>query len=502
MLLHEFLSSTADRLPEKTALIFDKRSYSYSELARLSHNFATWLVKNGLKKNDRVAIFLGNCPETVIAIFGILEAGGCFVMVNPTIKQEKLTHMLNNSGAKFLITDKTKMKVVEEARRGTDHPIKEIYCASDKPVENKFEMIIADDDNETQWQKPIDQDIAAIIYTSGSTGEPKGVTLTHYNMVTVATSIEEYLENNEDDVIINMLALSFGYGLYQLMVTYKCGGTLVLERSFGYPYKVIELIREHKVTGVPGVPTMYAVLLQLEQLKTEPLHTVRYITNAAAALPTGFVDELQVIFPNAKIFAMYGQTECARVCYLPPELINEKKDSVGIAIPNTEVWIEDENGNKLPNGKTGELVVRGGHVMQGYWQDPRRTAEKLKSGLFPWENVLHTGDLFKIGEDGLLYFIARKDDIIKCRGEKVAPKEIENTIYSMPEVHSVRVIGIPHDLYGQAVKAEIVLHEGHELTIKDVRHYCKQHLEDIMVPEFVEFVPSLPMSPSGKIKRT
>ena len=501
MLVNEFLSCSAGRLPEKTALIFDDVEFTYAEIYRQARNLAGYLVDQGLRRGDRVAIYLGNSPEAAVAIFGSLEAGGCFVVINPTVKEEKLTHILDNSGARFIITTEAKTPVLNWAFTHLDQPPAVITCGGEMPTERSLEAVI-DTECTGTWAPPLAIDLAAIIYTSGSTGEPKGVTMTHYNMVSAATSITTYLENAEDDIILDMLPFSFDYGLYQFLMAFKIGGTLVLERTFGFPYRMVELIRKYNVTGLPCVPTMFAILLQLEHLEDENLSTVSYISNTAAALPPKYIPRLKKAFPNARIYSMYGLTECKRVSYLPPDIIDRKPDSVGIPMPNTEVWVVDQDGKQLPPGETGELVVRGGSVMKCYWGDPKGTDERLRPGKYPWEKVLHTGDLFRMDDDGYLYFVGRKDDIIKCRGERVSPKEIENVLYGMDEILNARVTGVPDIVYGQAIKAEIVVRNGCQLTEKKVKAYCRKHLEDLLMPKIIAFVESLPISASGKIKRT
>jgi len=274
-----------------------------------------------------------------------------------------------------------------------------------------------------------------------------------------------------------------------------------LEPGFGFPFQIIELIKRDAVTGLPCVPTMIALILQLENLEKENLDSVRYITNTAAALPPAFIPRLKKIFPRAKIYSMYGLTECKRVSYLPPEMIDNKLDSVGIPMSNLEAWVVDKNGKRLGPGQIGELVVRGASVMQGYWNDPEATAKVLKQGLYPWEKFLLTGDLFKTDEECCLYFVGRKDDIIKSRGERISPKEIENVLYGMEGILKARVSGEPHEIFGQVIKVEIVLREGFQLSEKQIMAHCRKHLEDLIIPQIVKFVDDLPISSSGKIKR-
>jgi acyl-CoA synthetase (AMP-forming)/AMP-acid ligase II len=350
-------------------------------------------------------------------------------------------------------------------------------------------------------RRAIDVDLAALIYTSGSTGDPKGVMLTHRNMLTAATSITTYVGNVEDDVILGVLPLAFDYGLYQMIMAFRMGARLLLERSFTYPADVLQRVVEEKVTGFPGVPTIFAILAERKTMKYD-FSNVRYVTNTAAALSEKHIGALREIFPKARVFSMYGLTECKRCTYLPPEDIDRKPTSVGIAIPNTELWLVGEDGQRLGPGEVGQLVIRGATVMRGYWEKPEETAKKLRPGPLPGEMVLYTGDLCRLDEDGYLYFVARMDDIIKSRGEKVAPKEVESAIVNIDGVKEVAVIGVPDEILGQAIKAFVVLEEGATLTDRALLKECQARLENFMVPKFVEFVTELPKTMTGKIKKT
>jgi amino acid adenylation domain-containing protein len=496
-LVSDFLVRSAQKYPDKTALHFGNTSYTYRQLYEYSRNLAGYLQGNGLKRGDRVIIYLQNSPETVIAVFGTLLAGGAFSVVNQTIKSAKFEYILQNCAPSFLVTDCSKIPMLEEIGQRVSLPP---VLTNDGSTHLSADLWgIVKNDSKPPAVRIIDLDLAAIIYTSGSTGDPKGVTLTHRNMVTAAKSITTYLENVTSDIVLCVLPLSFDYGLYQVLMTFLFSGTLVLERKFGYPYQLVKLIREKKVTGFPCVPTMMAILLQMEKLSGEELSSVRYITNTGAALPPAYIPRLKRIFPNARIYSMYGLTECKRVSYLPPDLIEKKPDSVGIPMPNTEVFVVDEHGHFKERDAVGELVVRGSNVMQGYWNDPDATARVLKPGRYQWEKVLYTGDMFRIDEDGFLYFIGRMDDIIKVRGERVSPKEIENVLYRIEDVVETRVTPVPDDIMGNAIKAEVVLRKGSNLTVDAILHHCRENLEDLMVPKYVEVVDSLPKSESGKI---
>ncbi len=321
----------------------------------------------------------------------------------------------------------------------------------------------------------------------------------HSNVVFAASSIISYLQNTADDIVINTLPLSFDYGLYQLLMTFKFGGTLVLERSFAYPVQVLKRMEAEQVTGFPGVPTVFAMLLQMD-LSGYDLSSLRYITNTAAALPPSHILQIQEKFPHATLYSMYGLTETKRTLYLPPEQLAVRPGSVGIAIPGTRVWLEDEAGNRLGAGEVGELVIQGRHVMQGYWENPEATAARYRDGA-DGGRICYSGDLFRMDEDGYFYFVSRKDDIIKSRGEKVAPKEVENVLYALPGVAEVAVIGVPDPVLGEAIKAFIV-NKGAGLSEREVIQHCRAHLEDYLVPQIVEFREALPKTTSGKIKKT
>jgi acyl-CoA synthetase (AMP-forming)/AMP-acid ligase II len=307
------------------------------------------------------------------------------------------------------------------------------------------------------------------------------------------------LENTPDDIVINVLPLSFDYGLYQLLMTFRFGGTLVLENSFAYPAAILQRIEQEKVTGFPGVPTIFALLLRMDLSKFN-LSSLRYLTNTAAALPPSHVLEIRRRFPHARLFSMYGLTETKRTLYLPPEQLEQRPAAVGIPIPGTEAWLEDETGRRLGPGCVGELVIRGPHVMRGYWEDAAATAARFRPGPIPGERLCYSGDLFRTDEEGFFYFVGRKDDIIKSRGEKVAPREVESVLCALKGVAEAAVLGVPDPVLGQAIKAYII-RSDEKLTAAQVLAYCRAHLEDFMVPQSVEFRATLPKNASGKIDK-
>lgn len=512
MLVQDFLQQNAEYLPDKIALICGDQRLTYAEMEARANRLANAMLDHGVKRGDRVVIFLNNSVETVVSIFATLKAGGVFVVVNPTTKLDKLVYILNNCSATALVAELRNFSFVSAVIERA-HTLKFCILCDSHTAKVKIDtgtiyghvpMLDFDDLSWTyQDQRPpqvnIDLDLACLIYTSGTTGEPKGVMSDHSNVVFAASSIIEYLGNMEDDIVINTLPLSFDYGLYQLLMVFKFGGTLVLERSFAYPAAILKIMEQEHVTGFPGVPTTFSLLLNMD-LEPYDLSSLRYITNTAAALPPSHIQQLREKFSWATLYSMYGLTETKRTLYLPPDQLDKRPDSVGIPIPGTEAWIEDENGNQLDAGEIGELVVRGRHVMRGYWQNPEATSERYRPGNTPGERICYTGDLFRMDEEGYFYFVSRKDDVIKSRGEKVAPKEVENILYGIEGVIEAAVVGTPDPVLGQAIKAILVL-DGVEMTEAEVLAHCRANLEDYMVPKYIEFSDQLPKTTSGKIKK-
>jgi amino acid adenylation domain-containing protein len=508
--LESFLEESARRFPDKTALIFGGHHIPYSEIEISSNRLAHAMIERGLRSGDRIAIWLGNSPEVVIALFAALKAGAVFLVLNPSTKGDKLEYILNNCRARALVTDRPHANAFREHWPTVPH-LEMTWLAGesvslDPPASGKsLASLQSVFENHSLSPCPpekcaVDIDLASLIYTSGSTGIPKGVMMTHLNMISAATSITTYLQSVSDDVILNVLPLSFDYGLYQVLMAFKVGATVVLEESFTFPQRVLETAVRERLTGLPIVPTHAALLLQMD-ISRYDFSSLRYITSTAAALPAEHVRRLRGLFPKAQIYSMYGLTECKRVSYLPPDQLDLRPTSVGRGMPNQEVYVVDGEGNRVGPGTIGELVVRGSNVMKGYWEDPAETAKRLRPGPHPWEQVLHTGDLFKTDSEGYLYFVGRKDDLIKSRGEKVSPKEVEEVLYRLDGVTEAAVVGVPDPILGQAIKAYVTRRDGSSISEMDVLRHCVQRLENFMVPKIVEFRDHLPKTATGKINK-
>jgi amino acid adenylation domain-containing protein len=505
MRVETFLKDSSRRFPAKIAVTAGTHRLTFGEIDAASDRLAAALRRHGVMRGDRVIVFMDNRWEAVVSIFAVLKAGAVFSPINPSAKADKLAYMLKNCRASAVITLDPLLSVTRDAMaEAPSVELAVVIGAADKPAVAggiRFEDALAEPDPAALPDPAgIESDLAMLIYTSGSTGLPKGVMMTHRNIVAAATSITTYLENTVDDVILNVLPISFGYGLYQVLMAMQIGATLVLEKSFAFPQAILNKIVTETVTGFPLVPTMVAILLQMKDLKPGAYPHIRYITSAAAALPPAHIMRLQELFPQTRLYSMYGVTECTRCTFLPPEQLAKRPGSVGVAIPGTEAYVVDDAGRRVAPGTVGELVIRGPHVMQGYWEDPEATDRALRPDPFAGEKLLHTGDLFRADEEGFLYFVARKDDIIKTRGEKVSPKEIENVLYALPGVREAAVIGVPDPILGMAIKA-VVVSTNAAMTEQDVIRHCANHLEDFMIPKFVEFRDALPQTDSGKISR-
>ncbi len=512
MLLHHTFETSAAEFSEHRAIVREGVTTRYGELTHQVEGIAAALRAHGVQRGERVALFLDNCVEMIAAMYAVLKIGAVFMPVNTLTKADKLAYILNDSEACALLTQQ-ELAETSRAALALNPSVRHCYMlrayaqgkpdvGTPDPRECAFPAALPGAARSPTQPDLIDQDLAAIIYTSGSTGDAKGVMLTHLNMLTALRSVRGYLGLRQSDIIVCALPLAFDYGLYQVLMAFSLGATVLLERSFTFPIKVLANMAQERVTVFPGVPTMFTLLTNLKALHEFDLSALRLITNTAAALPQTQIAQIRALFSQATLFSMYGLTECKRVTYLPPEQLDVRPGSVGRGMPNEQVWLADDEGRRLPNGSTGELVIRGSHVMRGYWRKPEQTAQRLRPGPIPGEMVLYSGDLFRTDEEGWLYFVARRDDIIKSRGEKVSPREVENVLHSLDGVFEAAVIGVDDPLLGQAVKAFVVCKPGYTLTEREVIKHCLAHIENFMAPKYVEFVDALPRTDTGKIKKT
>lgn len=493
MRIEQYLRESAARDGAKTAIISGDARLNYEHFLDLATRMATTLRTRGVVPGDRVISLLDNGWQMAVAVFATWIAGAVICPLNPLTKSARLSQIARDCSPALAIVENRLEKLVE----GTAE-----LAALPRLVTGNAESLDAGlrADPFPPRETYSDSDLAALIYTSGSTGEPKGVMLAHDNMDAAARSIVSYLDNTASDVILAVLPMSFGYGLNQLITAVLSGATLVIEKSFAFPHAIFEKIRDERVTGFPLVPAMCAMMMQARELDRSFFSSLRYITSASAPLPLAHLDWLRAFLPKARLYCMYGQTECTRATWLPPEEIDTRRGSVGIPIPGTRADVVDEAGRAVAPGVVGELVISGPHVMRGYWRNENDTHRALRPDPLTGDLRLHTSDLFTADADGYLTFVARTDDIIKSRGEKVAPHAVEDALCRMPGVAEALVVGFGHDVLGQAVKA-IVVASDKALTEQDVKRFCAEILEDHMVPKIIEFREFLPKTDSGKASR-
>ncbi len=496
ILVGDILSVSADRNPDKTALIIEGRSWSYLDLENRANNLARSFLNDGhLEKGARALVILPNGYEAVITFFGLVKAGIIATMLHPGTKNDKITKILADCGASAIITDDKLRKSISGLQ--IDSLLK-IYTMDDP------ELDLADDAG-AHTGKPsrgmvIDQDIAFLVYTSGSTGESRGVACPHFSVLSAIYSICEYLECDESDVVGSCLPLAFDHGLYQVLTTFYVGGTLVLERDFSRPVASVRALSQAGITGLPGVPSLFAMLLRLS-VDSSMFSNLRYIASTGGPLPVAHIQALKETFPTTAIFSMYGLTECKRASFLPPDELDKRPLSIGRGMANQDLWLVDESGKRVGPGNTGELVIRGSNVMRGYWNRPIETDAVFRPQGDSGERVLYSGDIMRLDDDGYLYFIGRKDDLFKSRGEKVYPREIEDVLYTMPGINEAAVVGIPNELLGNMVVAHVVAVPREWLSAATIITFCRERLESHLIPGDVQIHSCLPKTPSGKIDR-
>ena len=500
MLLHHAFEAAAQKSPAKVAVVSAEERVSYEELRQRAHALANDLREAGIRAGDRVLTLLDSGVEFAVALHGVLSAGAVFVPVSPLAKTDKVAFIASDSGACALLTHALLAPSWKPALPAMTS-VRALWVAGEPVagVERGARRWPAAAVRACPEPERDPDDLALLVYTSGTTGIPKGAMLTHASIASVWSSIQPWLGLRASDVIGLASPPAFTYGLTNLMMGLATGATVVLDRSAAFPVRLAQTLVRERVTVFPGVPTLFASLLGLSDLATFDWSSLRLLTNAAAALPESHVRRLREVWPAAELILMYGMTECIRASYLPHEELQVRPTSVGRGIPSQAHWLIDDSGRILPPGSTGELVVAGPHVMQGYWQRPTETAQRLSTGA-DGRRRFRTGDIFRSDAEGFLYFVSRTDDIIKTRGEKVAPREVENAIYQLEGVRACAVVGVADQALGQVVKAYVTLDPRSALDERTITRHCMARLESYMVPKRIEIVDELPQTESGKIR--
>lgn len=489
MLLHHLLAPHAES--DRRALVHGARELDYRGFALEVDRFAAALVGAGVERGDRVAIFLPRGIEECVAIFAVSRAMGVFVPINALLRGPQISHIVADCTARAVITSRGLAPMLAECLEGVfDTRILLVEEMAEAP------SVSLKDTN-------IGEDLAAILYTSGSTGRPKGVMVSHRNLLAGTRIVRSYLAITPDERILSILPFSFDYGLNQLLTAVEKGALVVIQ-TFRFGDEIVRALRDHEITVLAGVPTIWAILTKAAPLlhKTALPH-LRTITNSGGAVPSNTVADLRKLLPRTNVVLMYGLTEAFRSTYLPPDELDRRPTSIGKAIPECEIFIVTEDGRRAGPGEPGILVHRGPTVSLGYWNRPEETAKVLRQNPFRSRDeggdiVCYSGDLAVEDEDGFFSFIGRNDAMIKSSGYRISPSEVEEAIMATGRFRQVAVIGLPDDFAGQKLHAVAVALEPDTATAP-VLQTVAGLLAAYMVPRALELVEALPVTPNGKV---
>ncbi|MFN3884536.1 MAG: acyl-CoA ligase (AMP-forming), exosortase A system-associated [Rhodocyclaceae bacterium] len=510
-LLPHLIAFSAERDPDAIALTYGKLRLSYGDLQAAVSAFANGLMRLGLARGERVGIYLEKRFETVIASFGAPAAGGVFVPLNPLLKPEQVGYILRDCNVRVLVTSPERAVLLQPVLTQCHDLRHLVVLEGGQPLPEiggldvlRWSELLAAPAH--PGHRVIDTDMVAILYTSGSTGKPKGVVLSHRNMVAGAKSVASYLENHAGDTLLAALPLSFDAGFSQLTTAFHVGARVVL-LNYLLPRDVIKALEREKVTGLTAVPPLYIQLSGLDWPSSITEH-LRYFANTGGRMPRETLAALRARLPKTKPYLMYGLTEAFRSTYLPPEEVDRRPDSIGKAIPNAEILVLREDGTPCAPNEPGELVHRGALVGMGYWNDPEKTAERYKplpgreAGLVIPELAVFSGDTVRMDEEGFLYFVGRRDEMIKTSGYRVSPTEVEEILYATRLVGECVAFGVEHPTLGQAIQVIATPPNGGTLDVEALFAECRARMPAYMVPAGIEVRPGpLPRNPNGKIDR-
>lgn len=514
-LLQELITLSARRRPQAVALTYGKYALCYGDFQEAVNRFAGGLIGLGLQRGERVAIYLEKRFETVIASFGAPAAGGVFVPLNPLLKPEQVAYILRDCNVRVLVTSPERLALLDSVLAEC-HDLRQVVLLDAEQslpsggalAHCRWSDMLASPPR--AGHRVIDTDMVAILYTSGSTGKPKGVVLSHRNMVAGAKSVASYLDNAPDDTLLAALPLSFDAGFSQLTTAFHVGARVVL-LNYLLPRDVLKALEREKVTGLTAVPPLYIQLAQLDWPVAITGH-LRYFANTGGRMPRETLTALRERLPKTKPFLMYGLTEAFRSTFLPPEEVDRRPDSIGKAIPNAEILVLREDGSPCAPNEPGELVHRGALVGMGYWSDPEKTAERYKplpshvpgreSGLVLPELAVFSGDTVRMDDEGFLYFIGRRDEMMKTSGYRVSPTEVEEILYETKMVGECVAFGVDHAVLGQAIQVIVTPPVGAGLDTAALLAACRSRMPAYMVPAGIEVRQGpLPRNPNGKIDR-
>ena len=510
VLIHHLMRASALRFPDKEGLIDEENRLTFAAAAKKVAGLADGLRQAGLQRGDRVGIYLETSVLQGLSIFGVSQAGGVFVPINGLLFPDQVVHIARDCQMRGLITSRDKVDSLASV-------LKNIPSLNFVVVTDAGEMIEIGqrvyDLNEffasavpqalRDWS--IGKDLAAILYTSGSTGKPKGVMVSHEQVMAGSSIVSDYLGITSSDRIIGVLPLSFDAGLNQLMTAVQQGGTYV-PMTFVFAREIVKMLQQENITGMAGVPTLWSLMAQPSSgLDKHDLPQLRYITNTGGRMPQTVLNALRKALGKTQVFLMYGLTEAFRSTYLPPEELDRCPTSMGKAIPNTEILVVNERGQPCKPGEVGELVHRGPTVSMGYWGQPELTSTVLRPHPFispelgDNERVCYSGDLVKVDEEGFLYFIGRRDNMLKSSGFRISPTEVEEVLFQSGMLREAAVIGVPDETLGHIIKAYVAARDQEAVNPDLLLSFCAEKMPRYMVPRNVEVLDSLPKTTSGKV---
>lgn len=498
MLVHEFLERSVERAPNKELLVEGTVRFTYADIETLANRVANLLIGLGVERGERVALLEQNSHRYVAWYYGILKAGAVCVPLNTASDTNMLAHFLSDSGARVLMVGPSLERLVarSSSRLGCVELVVSSALAS---LTSERRITCVTDLGEVSSSRPQlplqGSDVAAIIYTSGSTGRPRGATLSHRGLVANTLAIAEYLELNPDDRSLQILPFYYVYGKSVLNTHVAAGGTLVIENRFRYPNIALDTLESEGCTGLSGVPSTFAILLNHTNFAERRLPTLRYMTQAGGAMSPALLQRL-VSVSRARLFVMYGATEAsARLSYLPPEDLPDGLGSIGYPLRGVNLRPLRDDGSECDVGEVGELVAQGPNIMLGYWNDPEETAKVLDARGY------HTGDLGRLDAKGRLWIVGRTKDMLKAGGHRISPREIEDELLAHPAVHEAAVIGVTDETLGEQIKCFVVFVPGRVVESADLARFLSERLPTFKIPQQWSLVSELPKNESGKIMK-
>lgn len=490
--IDELLFERAQHSGDREAVLDGDASFTYGVLADSVGRHTAMLIRSGMRAGDHVAIYMTKTVDAVIAIFSVWAAGGVIVPINESLRNRQVRHILEHSHSRFLLADQALLARLDAA---TVANVTVLHISRDATAS------VAD---AAEFRRPVGTP-AAILYTSGSTGLPKGILISHANLLAGARIVAGYLDIRSEDRILSVLPFSFDYGLNQLLLAVHGGASLVLQRSH-YPGDICRTLDQRRVSVMAAVPALWIQLLQSHS----PFSTMRFphlrcITNSGGVFPREAVRQYRQLIPHTRIYLMYGLSEAFRSSFLPPDEVDIRPRSIGKAIPETRLQVIHESGRECAPGEIGELVHSGPTVALGYWRDPESTRTVFRSSDAngsQGEVAVYSGDLVYKDDEGYLYFAGRRDQLIKCAGYRISPDEVEDVIFSSGAVREAAVCGRPDPVMGMAVVAHVVPQSLGEFSIEAFLTHCRREMPSYMVPKHVVIHAALPRTTTGKIDRS